>query len=116
VPVEVEATGIDRFPQEIEAAVYFSALEALQNTAKYAAATRATITLSRANGSLSFTVADDGTGFNTKVTGYGTGLQGIADRLGALDGGVTVQSAPGKGTVVSGRVPLGPVVREGASA
>jgi signal transduction histidine kinase len=107
VPVEVEATGIDRFPQEIEAAVYFSALEALQNTAKYAAATRATITLSRANGSLSFTVTDDGTGFDTKVTGYGTGLQGIADRLGALDGDLEVASGPGSGTTVTGRVPVG---------
>ena len=52
VPVEVVADGVDRFPQEVEAAVYFSALEALQNTAKYADATRATVSLSRANGSL----------------------------------------------------------------
>jgi signal transduction histidine kinase len=107
VPVRIDADGIGRFPQEIEAAVYFSALEALQNTAKYAAATRATITLSRANGSLSFTVADDGTGFNTKVTGYGPGLQGIADRLGALDGDLEVASGPGSGTTVTGRVPVG---------
>ena len=53
VPVEVAADGVDRFPQEVEAAVYFSALEALQNTAKYADASRATVTLSRANGSSS---------------------------------------------------------------
>ncbi len=106
VPVEVEAHGIDRFPQEIEAAVYFSALEALQNTAKYAQATHATVTLSRANGSLLFTVVDDGAGFDTSATGYGTGLQGIADRLGALDGHLEVASGHGSGTTVTGRVPV----------
>lgn len=106
VPVEVEAHGIDRFPQEIEAAVYFSTLEALQNTAKYAQASRATVTLTRSNGSLAFTVADDGTGFDTSATGYGTGLQGIADRLGALDGDLEVASQPGSGTIVTGRVPV----------
>jgi len=106
VPVEVEAHGIDRFPQEVEAAVYFSALEALQNTAKYAEASHATVSLSRANGSLVFTVADDGTGFDTSATGYGTGLQGIADRLGALDGDLEVASHPGSGTTVTGWVPV----------
>ena len=107
VPVEVVAEGIDRLPQEIEAAVYFSTLEALQNAAKYAEASRATVTLSRANGTLAFTVADDGMGFDTSATGYGTGLQGIADRLGALDGKLEVTSRPGTGTTVTGRVPVG---------
>jgi signal transduction histidine kinase len=106
VPVEVAADGIDRFPQEVEAAVYFSALEALQNTTKYADASRATVTLSRANGSLEFTVADDGRGFDPGATGYGTGLQGIADRLGALDGELEVSSRPGSGTTVRGRLPV----------
>jgi signal transduction histidine kinase len=107
VPVEVHAQGIERLPQEIEAAVYFSALEALQNTTKYANASRATITLRRANGSLSFSVVDDGVGFDQGVTGYGTGLQGMADRLGALDGELEVTSRPGSGTTVAGRVPVG---------
>ena len=107
VPVDVHADGIDRLPQEIEAAVYFSALEALQNTAKYANASSATISLERANGELRFSVADDGQGFDPTANGYGTGLQGIADRLGALDGEVTVESAPGRGTVVVGRLPVG---------
>ena len=106
MPVEVAADGVDRFPQEVEAAVYFSALEALQNTAKYADASRATVTLSRANGSLEFAVADDGRGFDPGATGYGTGLQGIADRLGALDGELEVTSRPGSGTTVRGRLPV----------
>jgi signal transduction histidine kinase len=107
VPVDVQVDGIDRLPQDIEAAVYFSALEALQNTAKYANASRATVTLRRANGSLSFSVVDDGVGFDRDVTGYGTGLQGMADRLGALDGELEVTSRPGTGTTVTGRVPVG---------
>jgi signal transduction histidine kinase len=107
LPVSVEADGIGRVPQEVEAAVYFSALEALQNTAKYANARRATVTLRRANGSLAFSIVDDGVGFDEGLTGYGTGLQGMADRLGALDGELEVTSRPGSGTTVAGRVPIG---------
>ncbi|HVF08936.1 MAG TPA: sensor histidine kinase [Actinomycetota bacterium] len=116
VPVRIDADGIGRFPQEIEAAVYFSVLEALQNTAKYAGATAVTITLREADHELTFSVTDDGRGFDATANGYGTGLQGITDRLGALEGEVTVESGPGRGTVVSGRVPLEPVVMEGASS
>ncbi|HVF08723.1 MAG TPA: ATP-binding protein, partial [Actinomycetota bacterium] len=115
VPVRIDADGIGRFPQEIEAAVYFSVLEALQNTAKSAGATAVTITRREADHELTFSVTDDGRGFAT-ANGYGTGLQGITDRLGALEGEVTVESGPGRGTVVSGRVPLEPVVMEGASS
>ena len=106
VPAIVEADGVDRLPQEIEAAVYFSALEALQNTAKYADATRATIVLERSDGHLVFTVADDGRGFDPSSAASGTGLQGIADRLGALDGTMHVESSPGAGTTVVGQIPM----------
>lgn len=51
-------------------------------------------------------MADDGRGFDTAAAGYGTGLQGIADRLGALDGHLEVASGPGSGTTVTGRVPV----------
>ena len=108
IPVTVEADAVDRQSQEIEAAVYFSALEALQNTAKYADASRVSITVERSDGHLRFTVADDGRGFDPSAAAYGTGLQGIADRLGALDGTMHVESAPGAGTIVTGRVPAGP--------
>jgi signal transduction histidine kinase len=106
VPVDVGAIDPGRFPQEIEAAVYFSCLEALQNVAKYAGASRATLTVARSNGELTFEVADDGAGFDPGATGYGTGLQGIADRLGALDGRLAVASAPGSGTHLRGRIPV----------
>jgi signal transduction histidine kinase len=105
VPTTVESDGIGRFGQDVEAAVDFSCLEALQNVAKYADASRATIALSNGDGSLSFTVTDDGTGFDSSATSYGTGLQGIADRLASLGGEVSVVSAPGEGTTITGTVP-----------
>ena len=105
VPTTVEGNGIGRFGQDVEAAVYFSCLEALQNVAKYAEASRATIALSNGDGTLRFTVTDDGAGFDSSATSYGTGLQGIADRLAALDGTLEVKSRPGAGTTLEGRVP-----------
>ena len=106
VPVDVDAEGVGRFPQATEAAVYFSILEALQNAAKYAGAARVRVTLRRDADALRFEVADDGRGFDPTANGYGTGLQGIADRLGALDGELVIESAPGTGTVVRGRIPV----------
>jgi signal transduction histidine kinase len=105
-PVEVKSQGLDRYPQEIEAAAYFSCLEALQNVAKYAQASRAVVTLSDGHGRLRFEVADDGLGFDPSDVGYGTGLQGIADRLGALAGTLTVTSSVGNGTTVAGTIPV----------
>jgi signal transduction histidine kinase len=106
LPVEVRADGIGRFPQEVEAAAYFSCLEALQNVAKYAHASRAVVTLSDGDGRLRFEVTDDGAGFDPSRTGYGTGLQGIADRLGALAGTLSVSSSARAGTTVTGLIPV----------
>ncbi|MFL5768215.1 MAG: sensor histidine kinase, partial [Actinomycetota bacterium] len=106
LPVEISPDGVGRYPQEIEAAVYFSVLEALQNVAKYAGASRAEVRLSAADGRLRFEVRDDGSGFDPSRTGYGTGLQGIADRLGALEGALAVSSVPGRGTTVAGDIPV----------
>jgi signal transduction histidine kinase len=106
VPVDVGGIDPTRYPQEIEAAVYFSCLEALQNIAKYAEASRASLCVARSNGELTFEVTDDGNGFDPAATRYGTGLQGIADRLGALDGTLSVVSAPGSGTHLVGRIPV----------
>jgi signal transduction histidine kinase len=105
VPVSLESDGIARYPQEVEAAVYFCCLEALQNVAKYADASEATIRLTDSTGMLVFEVIDDGAGFDQGSTGYGTGLQGMADRLDALGGHLDVRSVPGRGTTVAGRVP-----------
>jgi signal transduction histidine kinase len=120
LPVTVEANGLGRYPQEAEAAVYFCALEALQNVAKYARASRATIRLAGPGGpdspaagagALEFSVTDDGAGFDPGASGYGTGLQGMADRLAALGGSLQVRSEPGHGTTVTGRLPARPLER-----
>jgi signal transduction histidine kinase len=87
--------------------VYFSCLEALQNVAKYAEATRATVTLADGDGRLRFEVTDDGVGFDPGGSSYGTGLQGIADRLAALGGEIDIRSTPGAGTTVAGVLPVG---------
>ncbi len=107
VPVTVDATGIGRYPQEAEAAVYFCVLEALQNVAKYADASHASIRLGGSATDLRFEVEDDGHGFDPAATGYGTGVQGMVDRLSALGGELDVRSSPGEGTTVVGVLPIG---------
>jgi signal transduction histidine kinase len=108
LPVTVEAPGLGRYPQDVEAAVYFCVLEALQNAAKYAQAQQARVTLGQDGRALAFTVGDDGRGFDQATTPMGTGVQGMADRLAALGGTLQVTSAPGHGTQVTGRVPVAP--------
>ena len=104
VPTTIRAEGLGRYAPEVEAAIYFSCLEALQNVAKYAEASSATVILAQSNGHLTFEVVDDGHGFDPASHANGTGLQGIADRLGALHGDLTVRSEPGAGTRVRGRI------------
>ena len=106
VPVAVVAGDLGRFPQDIEAAIYFSCLEALQNVTKYAEASHVEISLDRSNGRLSFAVTDDGVGFDPASESHGSGLQGIADRLDALGGSFEIVSTVGVGTAVNGSVPV----------
>jgi signal transduction histidine kinase len=106
LPVSVETDGIGRYPQDVESALYFCCLEAVQNVAKYAHATHAEVRLSATGDELAFEVSDDGSGFDLISTGYGTGLQGMADRLDAIGGVLEVRSHPGMGTTVTGRVPV----------
>jgi signal transduction histidine kinase len=106
LPVTVAAPDLGRYSQDIEAAVYFCVLEALQNAAKYAQARQARVTLGHDGRALTFTVGDDGRGFDQAATPMGTGVQGMADRLAALGGTLRVTSAPGHGTQVTGRVPV----------
>jgi signal transduction histidine kinase len=108
VPTIVDAALIGRYPPEIEATVYFSCMEALQNAAKHArGATGVTISLSH-NPHLRFAVSDDGSGFDTAHTNGGAGLTNIRDRLAAVGGALHVESGPGSGTRISGVIPAGP--------
>jgi signal transduction histidine kinase len=106
IPVNLHDEGIGRYPQEMESAAYFCVLEALNNVAKYAGASRAEIRLSEKDGRLIFEVVDDGLGFDPAATVYGTGLQGMADRLDAIGGTLEVRSEHGTGTTVAGRIPV----------
>jgi signal transduction histidine kinase len=106
ITTTVVADGVARYPQDLEAAVYFCTLEALQNTAKYADATSVTVCLAENDGQLTFDVTDDGSGFDPAVNGHGSGLQGMADRLEALGGRLDVRSGEGLGTTISGVLPV----------
>ncbi|HYB88129.1 MAG TPA: histidine kinase [Streptosporangiaceae bacterium] len=108
VPVTVDADGIGRFGQDTEAAVYFCCLEALQNIAKYAHASSARICLLAQNGTLRFTVSDDGVGYDARHTPLGSGQRNMADRLAALGGRFEVQSSPGHGTTITAQLPSAP--------
>lgn len=106
VPVDIDSDGVTRYPPEIEAAVYFSVLEALQNVAKYADASHASLHIGQEDGWVVFSVQDDGRGFDAESTARGSGLQGMTDRFSALAGEVGIESTPGVGTVVTGRIPV----------
>ncbi|HEY7262033.1 MAG TPA: histidine kinase [Trebonia sp.] len=106
LPVTVSAEGIARYSLEIESAVYFCCLEALQNAGKHAAGASVTIRLWEESGGLLFSVSDDGPGFDIAHARNGHGYVNMADRLGAIGGTVRWESAPGQGTRVQGSVPL----------
>ncbi len=101
----IDADGIERYPQELEAAVYFCVLEALQNVERYAGASLVTVALAQPDGSLTFEVRDDGCGFNPVTKPRGSGLVNMSDRLDALGGHLTVDSAPGSGSRLRGEIP-----------
>jgi signal transduction histidine kinase len=100
--------SLSRQSAEIEAAVYFCCVEALQNTARHAGAhAEATVQVWEADSALRFEVIDDGVGFATRRDAEnGAGLTNMNDRLGALGGFLEVESAPGAGTLVRGQVPV----------
>jgi signal transduction histidine kinase len=106
-PVRTDLRTSRRYPPEIENAIYFCCLEALQNVQKHApAATRVTVTMREHRASLRFEVSDDGPGFDRSRTTAGAGFDNMADRLGVVGGHLRIRSAVGGGTVVGGAVPL----------
>ena len=106
MPVHVVAVGVTRHPIEIESAVYFTCVEALQNALKHAGgATGVWIKLSQTRNSLRFEVRDDGPGF-TPDDHDGRGLRNMHDRIAAIGGDLTVHPKFGHGTRVTGSVQL----------
>ena len=103
-PVEIDVDGVGRLPIDIEAAIYFVCLEAMQNAAKYARASQVHVSLARDAGGIAFSVRDDGVGFDATSAEEGSGLQNMRDRLAAFGGDVSISSVPGEGTTVSGHL------------
>jgi signal transduction histidine kinase len=108
LPTGVEADGVGRYNQAAEAAVYFCCLEALQNAAKHAGpGSQAMITVREDEGALLFEVSDDGAGFDLGTGAHhGHGFVNMRDRVGAIGGSINVESSPGHGTKIIGRIPL----------
>ena len=108
LPTDVEAEGVGRYPPNVEAAVYFCCLEALQNAGKHAGeGASATVRIWEEEGGLLFEVSDDGAGFDlSQQRADGAGFVNMGDRVGAIGGSLGVHSAPGQGTRISGRIPV----------
>jgi signal transduction histidine kinase len=105
VATTVSFESPDRLPAQVELAAYFVACEALANVAKYARASKASVRVSRRDGLAVIEIADDGIGGADETAG--TGLQGLADRVAALDGTLRILSPPRAGTVVTAELPCG---------
>jgi signal transduction histidine kinase len=102
----VDAEGLHRYPSELEAAVYFCCLEALQNAAKHAPESSVAIELREVDGVVQFSVTDDGPGFDVATATAGHGFVNMSDRLGAIGGVVEWTSALGEGARIWGTIPL----------
>ncbi|MGO9975624.1 MAG: sensor histidine kinase [Solirubrobacteraceae bacterium] len=106
-PASVQGGQIGRYPEEVEVAVYFCCLEALQNVAKHAGTgPPAAVRVWQQGQRLCFSVRDSGRGFDAAQARSGRGLLNMRDRIEAVGGTFTVMSRPGSGTVVSGSIPL----------
>jgi signal transduction histidine kinase len=104
--VTVTTDGVGRYTPEIEAAIYFCCLEALQNAGKHAPQASVQVRVWEESGGLLFAVSDDGPGFDAAAARKGHGFVNMADRLGAIGGTVRWESQPGHGAQVLGTIPL----------
>jgi signal transduction histidine kinase len=104
--VELNTEGIGRYGGDVEAAVYFCCLEALQNAGKHAASAHVVVRVWEESGSLLFEVRDDGPGFDVRTAQRGHGYVNMMDRLGAIGGAVRWESEIGHGTAIRGSLPL----------
>jgi signal transduction histidine kinase len=107
MPATVAAGHLDRYAPDIEAALYFVCLEALQNVTKHARASHVEINLRSSKTGLSFDITDDGTGFDVTRDAQGSGRRNMTDRIEAMGGRLEIRSAASRGTTVSGTVPIG---------
>jgi signal transduction histidine kinase len=108
IAVDLEAGSItDRLPPEVETAIYRIVQEALTNVAKHSSARRASVLLTRADGTIKAVIEDDGQGFDPEAgLGDGVGLIGMRERIELLDGTLAVESSETSGTTVAVEVPV----------
>jgi signal transduction histidine kinase len=106
VPVSVDR-GLGRYSAELEAAVYHSCREALENAARHAGdGAKVTVSVAERDGEVVFAVADQGCGFDPGANGRGRGLKNMDDLISALGGRLEIQSTAAGGTTVRGRLPV----------
>jgi len=105
LPAELVAADIGRYPAGVEAAAYFCALEAMQNSAKHSAARSIRLDLRGGPTLLEVTVQDDGAGFDLGAAHAGAGLANMRDRVESAGGTLTIETAPARGTLVAARLP-----------
>ena len=112
-PAKLEAPAIGRYPEDVEAAVYFCCLESLQNVAKHAGSgATAVVRLRERDGRLEFEIVDDGSGFDVEsARGSGNGYTNMTDRMASVGGTLSVDSAHGRGTTVRGSLSVVAVPR-----
>jgi signal transduction histidine kinase len=103
LPVRLDVAISGRLPEQVEGAAYFVASEALANAAKHSHASEVCLIAAQKSGALALEIADDGIG--GAAAGGGTGLRGLADRVEALGGRLTVSSPPGRGTTIRAEIP-----------
>ena len=109
VPASVSAHDVDRCPQDVEVAVYFCCLEAMQNAVKYAGPNEPVRVGLRTDGDrLRFEIVDRGAGFDPAAHPGGHGLLNMHDRIEAVGGELQIRSTPGRGAAIRGSVPLAP--------
>jgi signal transduction histidine kinase len=109
LPVSVRDHGVARQSEALETTIYFCCVECLQNAAKHAGADASvSIALDERDGDVVFAVEDDGAGFDFASVHRGAGLTNLADRIDAAGGTLTIESRPGRGTRITGRLPARP--------
>jgi signal transduction histidine kinase len=106
VPVEIRADGVGRYAPDVEAAVYFCCLEALQNAAKHSGASQVVVDLRETAARLDFCVSDDGRGFDEAPGDRGAGLRNMRDRVDSVGGHIALERSPAGGARISGSVPV----------
>lgn len=107
IPVVFRSSGVGRYPIEVEEAIYFCCLEALQNAEKHAGQdANATIDIIGSDEALSFTVRDNGRGFD-QTRAHGRGLRNMFERMNGIGGWLSIDSRVGRGTTISGGITLG---------